>query len=98
MESPGEVEGPTCTDLIMASMQELQDQGKSVTLDSLKQCMAFEHSFDVLANQKLIQRSITTLRSKGILKKRGQWYHLVADPEEGKADGDSTNKSKEEMQ
>ena len=96
MESPGEVEGPTCTDLIMASMQELQDQGKSVTLDSLKQCMAFEHSFDVLANQKLIQRSITTLRSKGILKKRGQWYHLVADPEEGKADGDSTNKSKED--
>ena len=85
----------TCMDLIVESMRELHDLGQRIiTLETVRQRMAFEHAFDVIANHKLIQRSMKILMTKGIVKKRGQWYDLAAHPEKVKVGGDGTKKSK----
>ena len=96
MESPSEMEEFTCMELIKKSMHELLDRGEVISLATLMHRMAFEHAFDAVTNLKLIQRSVRILRLKGIVKKRGPWYKLVTDPEEGKVGGKSLNKSKED--
>ena len=66
----------SCSALILASMKELDKQGKGVTLTNVMHHMAFEHSFNVQDNTDLIKAEMKALLNNNRLIKKGYKYKI----------------------